>query len=228
MPRVPRLRLVGPKSVNHCTWRSHNHELILDSEQARAVFRELLLKYKDKYGILIHAYCLMGTHPHLVITCTRDQRSFSAFFQVVNQRFARWHNLRHGQCGQVVMERLRSPQVQDGQHLLTVMRYGDLNPVRAGICNSAKDWPASSYRHYAFGDADPLITDATEYLALGDTPAKRRLAYQSLFAANWVADLLSRRREFTLASFIGDPEWVGPRLVTAGLSPPADNIVHPG
>lgn len=201
-------------------WRSRNHELVLDSDEARAVFRRLILKYKDRYGILIHSYCLMGTHPHLVITCTTDQASFSAFFQVVNQCFARWHNLRQGHCGQVVMERLRSPQIQDGPHLLTVMRYGDLNPVRAGLCRTAGDWPASSYRHYAFGEPDDLITDAVEYLALGETPARRRVAYRNLFAANWLADLLVRRKDFTLSPFIGNPEWTGPRLVAAGLSPP--------
>ncbi|BDG09712.1 transposase [Anaeromyxobacter paludicola] len=221
MPRTPRSHLVGPRTVNHCMWRSRNHELVLASEEARRMFRSLLLRYKDRYGILIHSYCLMGTHPHIVVTCTQDQAAFSAFFRVVNQRFARWYNTRNRSCGQVIMERLRSPQIQSGEHLLTVMRYGDLNPVRAGLCRSAKDWSASSYRHYAHGERDPLITDASEYEALGSTPALRRAAYRNLFAARWIADLLGRRREMTCALFIGDPDWVAPRLAATGLSPPA-------
>jgi hypothetical protein len=49
------------------------------------------------------------------------------------------------------------------------MRYGDLNPVRAGVVKSPKDWKWASYRHHAFGEPDPLIDDAPEYLALGET-----------------------------------------------------------
>ncbi len=221
MPRVARIQIVGPDSVNHCTWRSRNHELVLASREACAVYRALLLKYKDQHGILIHSYCLMGTHPHLVLTCTSDQPTFSAFFRVVNQCFARWYNRRNGQCGQVVMERLRSPRIQDGAYQLTVMRYGDLNPVRAGLCRSATDWQASSYRHYALGEPDPLISDAVEYLALGDTPAQRRKAYRHLFAARWIAELLQCRRDFTHEPFVGDEEWVLPRKIAARLAPPA-------
>ena len=37
-------------STNHCTWRSHGHALVLDSDEARRVFLALLRKYKEKLG----------------------------------------------------------------------------------------------------------------------------------------------------------------------------------
>jgi putative transposase len=165
----------------------------------------------------------MGTHPHVVCTSTSGQAAFSAFWKAVNQAFARWYNRARNRRGQVVMERLRSPRIQGGGgHLLAVMRYGDLNPVRAGLVRSAKDWRWSSYRHYAFGERDPLIDDAPEYLELGTTAAQRRRSYQGLHALISTRDLRVRRTDLVVSPFIGDQVWVARRWRAAGPSPPED------
>jgi putative transposase len=220
MPRVPRAILVYENSTNHCTWRSHGHSLVLDSEQACQKLLALVRKYKEKFGIQVLSYCLMGTHPHLMCRATRGQAAFSAFWKVVNWGFAHWYNLRTHGRGQVVMERLRSPQIQDGRHQLEVMRYGDLNPVRAGLVTSAGAWIWSSHRHYAYGEKNDLITDAPEYLALGATGPQRRKAYLHLFARRLCEAFMSRRSDLVNAPFIGDGVWVASRIVACGLSPP--------
>jgi putative transposase len=222
LARIPRHHLVEPNSTNHCTWRSHNHSLVFDSDEARQKFLDLLARYKALHGVLVHAYCLMGTHPHVVCTSSRGQPAFSAFWKVVNQCFARWSNKRRAARGQVVMQRMRSPQIRgDGKHLLTVMRYGDLNPVRAKLVRSAKDWRWSSHRHYAFGEANPLLDVPDDYLALGRSEAARRLAYQRLFARALVAHLVVRRPDIVDALFIGPARWVARRLARVGAGPPA-------
>jgi putative transposase len=204
--RLPRKALVRVDSINHCSWRSHNHEHVLEDDAAKSELRRLLLTYKRKYGIVVLAYCLMGTHPHVVCVATRGQQEFSAFWRVVNNLFARWYNRRHRRCGQVVMERLSSPQIQDERHLIEAIRYGDLNPVRAGLVRRAKDWQWSSHRHYALGEPDELVDDATAFLNLGRTPTERRLAYRHLFARRF-KDVLRRRHDLTRGPFIGDDEW---------------------
>jgi putative transposase len=124
------------------------------------------------------------------------------------------------------MERLRSPRIQtndSGRHMLMVMRYGDLNPVRAGLVGSPKDWPWSSYRHYAFGEPNELIDDAPAYLALGRAAAERRKAYRSLLAFGRCRELLARRADIVRGPFIGARTWVTARLEACGLSPPPSN-----
>ena len=222
MPRISRAHLVAAGSTNHCTWRSHGHALVLDSDQARQHFLGLVRKYKEKFGIEVHSYCLMGSHPHLMCRANQGQEAFSSFWKLVNWGFARWYNRRTRGRGQVVMERLRSPRIQDGRHQLTVMRYGDLNPVRAGLAAKAGDWRWSSHRHYAYGEVDDLITDAPECLALGRTGPERRKAYLHLFAVPLAKDLLARRRELVDALFIGDERWRARLLRACGLSPPPE------
>jgi putative transposase len=219
VPRLLRAQLVELDSINHCTWRAHDHEHVFEQDGARQRYLELLAEYKDKHGIVIHSYCLMGTHPHVVCTASKGQEEFSRYWKVVNQRFARWYNTQRGRRGQVVMERLRSPRIQaQGRHQLAVMRYGDMNPVNAGLVRSPKDWPWSSYRHYAFGEPNPLIDDAAEYIALGSTGPQRRKAYQAFFAVPLATKLDDERKELVDASFIGDAAWIAERLRGVGVS----------
>jgi len=221
--RIPRRFLVEPGSTNHCTWRSHNHSHVLEPVAAKRFFLKLVEKYRRRHGILVRAYCLMATHPHCVVEATKGQEEFSRFWQVVNQLFARWYNKQQEKRrGQVVTQRMKSPMVQpdtNGRPILTVMRYGDLNPVRAGLVRSPKDYAWSSYRHYAFGEPNPLIDDEPEYLALGRTPAQRRLAYRYLFAVVLTQALRMRRPDIVEGAFFGDPDWVLRRVPRAAGPP---------
>jgi putative transposase len=87
------------------------------------------------------------------------------------------------------------------------------------MVRSPKDYAWSSYRHYAFGEPNPLIEDEPEYLALGRTPAERRLAYRQLFAVPLSAALRTRRPDVVEAPFFGDADWVQQRVPCAA-SPP--------
>jgi putative transposase len=117
---------------------------------------------------------------------------------------------------------MKSPLIQpdsNGRHVLTVMRYGDLNPVRAEIVRSPKDYAWSSYRHYAFGEPNPLIDDEPEYLALGHAPEQSRLAYRHLFASALTAVLGIRRPDIVEAAFYGDVDWARQRMPRAAGPP---------
>jgi putative transposase len=218
MPRIPRTLLVDVGSSHHCMFRAHNDMLLFEDAQVAEHFLSLLARYKKRYGILIHSYVLMGTHPHVVLTATQGQGAFSAFWKVVNHGIAVFFNRRMRRRGQVVMERLESPAISpDERHLLTVMRYGDLNPVRAGLVASPREWRFSSHRHYAFGVHDPLIDPAPDYLALGHSPRARRLAYQGLFAEPLSAHLRTPRPDLCRLPFIGPAHWVQRQLWRLGL-----------
>ena len=223
MARTQRCLLVDLGSTNHCTWRSHNSSFVLEAPDAKEFFLALLAKHAPRHGILIRSYCLMGTHPHVVVNSDRGQPEFSRFWQVVNQRFARWYNKREAhRRGQVVTQRMKSPRIQArarGSHVLTVMRYGDLNPVRARMVASPKDFAWSSYRHYAFGEPNPIITDEPEYLALGRTPRERQRAYRHLFATPLASGLAIRRPDLVEALFYGDEAWVRRRTPRVARPP---------
>lgn len=70
----------------------------------------------------------------------------------------RYHR-NQGTSGHVWQGRYKSFIVQNDEHLLTVARYVEGNPVRAGMVESAKEWKWSSHMETT-GDKERRITDA--------------------------------------------------------------------
>lgn len=199
----PRYTIVCDGCSFHVTWQCHNRDWLLREDWAKQLYYGLLLQYKDKYGVQIHSYQLMENHPHLTGTMTTKE-NFSAFFRVVNNLFARKYNKRCRRRGQVVMDRFKSPRIQDDTYMLRAMTYGDLNGVRCKRDKQPDDAKWSSYAYYAYGRDDSLITPSPSYLTLGETPKDRQRAYRGM-----VQELMRQDRiNISNTCFIGDSDWV--------------------
>lgn len=157
--------------------------------------------------MVFYSYIFMDNHIHLsgVIPTLEE---FSAFFRIVNSRFAIGVNKKLKRCGQVVRDRFRSPQIQDEAKLIQTMIYHDLNEVRAGKANDPRDNEFSSYAHYAYGKKDPLITQPEFYRTLGKTDKERQMNYREMVLEILVSAPRKRNGEYTDKLFIGDPIWV--------------------
>jgi len=206
MPSLPRAAILEDDSTFHVTWQCHDQSWLLAKRWAKELYYQLLLKYKEQYGVLIYSYCFMDNHIHLSGKLT-DLASFSDFFRVVNACFARGYNKEMKRRGQVVMDRFKSPSIQTDRDLLKVMLYIDLNPKRAHKVSHPQDNEYSSYAYYAHGQADPLITPAPSYLALATTTERRQRVYQAL-----VEEILKNdwkeKKPYSSVYFIGNPDWV--------------------
>lgn len=204
MAYLPRYEIIHDDAYFHVTWQCHNRDWLMQWDWAKRAYYDLLLKYKDKYGIEIYAYSFMDNHPHLAGHLRRKE-DFSAFFRVVNSRFAAIVNKRLKRRGQVVMDRFKSPLIESDEHMLTVMAYVDLNQHRVKKVPhpGENDW--SSYCYYAHGKEDPLITPSPSYLALGENPLERQREYRAIVGA-----LMEHRRLMNISHthFIGNPDWV--------------------
>ena len=86
------------------------------------------------------------------------------------QRYRRFHRT----CGHVWQGRFKSPVIQDDDHLLTVLRYIEANPLRARIVERAGDSPWSSFACHGLGRSDPLLDRLPGYDALASYPAARQ------------------------------------------------------
>jgi len=170
-------------------------------------YYDLLVKYKNRYGVKIFSYCLMDTHIHFVGCCEEVVR-LSAFMQLVNSVFARTYNKKYKKHGQVVMDRFKSIVIQDSKHMLVVLRYLDLNPYRARMVKHPRDYIWSSYRYYAFGEPDALITRSSAYEEFGDTEEEKRRAYVEMVDELANSDAGRVKQAYSINYFIGEPAWV--------------------
>ena len=81
----------------------------------------------------------MGTHYHVILSATRDRLSDG--MRRLNGAYARRFNKRHGRRGHLFDERFASFSIEDDRHLEAAVDYVLQNPVRAGLCAKARDWP---------------------------------------------------------------------------------------
>jgi REP-associated tyrosine transposase len=123
---------------------------------------ELLRGASAAADCAVHAYVLMGTHAHLLLTPLRADAA-APFVRALG-----------------APEFDASP-VYARRHVLACMRYIEMNPVGAGLVRHPAHYRWSSYRANALGEADALVTPHALYCALGRSADERRAAYRGTF-----------------------------------------------
>ena len=94
--------------------------------------------------------------------------------------YVRTINKTYRRSGTLWEGRFKSSLVDKAHYCLTCHRYIELNPVRAGMVSYPADYPWSSFRYHAIGEADALITPHDCWLSLGKDDHARRAAYRAL------------------------------------------------
>jgi REP element-mobilizing transposase RayT len=165
------LRIEFPGALYHVTARGDGRDAIYLCDRDRSTFLTVLEQVCDRFQWLCHAYCLMTNHYHLLIETPAANlgRGMRQLNGVYTQRF----NRRHDRVGHVYQGRYTAILVQKERHLLEVARYIVLNPVRAGMVRSAREWHWSSYRATAGLTAPPRWLHAEWLLAAFGTSRHR-------------------------------------------------------
>jgi putative transposase len=151
MARPLRLEFAG--ALYHVTSRGDRREDIYENNADREAFLLVLRDVCMQHNWVCHAYCLMGNHYHLLVE-TPDG-NLSKGMRQLNGVYTQMHNRAHRRVGHVFQGRYKAILVEKNSYLLELARYIVLNPVRAGMVRSAKDWPWSSYRA-TVGQCDTL------------------------------------------------------------------------
>jgi putative transposase len=148
--RVRRREL--PDGYFHLTARSVAESHLFRDVSDRAMFVSLLTRAPSRFGVTLHAYCLMGTHYHAVVEGATER--LSPAVQWFQGHYAREFNARHGRRGALFAERFSSWVVHDEDHLRATLAYIAANPVRAGLVDRPEHWPWTAIRpvsEHAFG-----------------------------------------------------------------------------
>ncbi len=145
MARPLRIEYAG--ALYHVTARGNRQEDIFYSDIDRKAFLEVLAQVVERFNWLVHAYCLMDNHYHLLIE-TPDG-NLSKGMRQLNGVYTQTSNRNNNHVGHVFQGRYKAILVQKDSYLLELARYIVLNPVRARMVKNAKAWPWSSYRDTA-------------------------------------------------------------------------------
>ena len=161
----------------HVTSRGNNRRAILDDGvDKRTLLMELGVTVV-KFEIEVASYCLMSNHLHLCVKA--EPEVFSDAMQRLNSMYARRHNKRHGRINHVFGTPFHSVPIVRDHELAYAVRYGDRNPIVAGICSEPGDWPWSSFR--AIAGLAPVPEFLSPHLVLeyfDSDPARARAKYR--------------------------------------------------
>ena len=177
MPR--RARMYIPRLPYHIVQRGNNREPCFIEPENYQYYLELWKKCAKRYGVLVHAYCLMTNHIHFLVT-PQTEESISKAMSVIGSRYAYYFNRAYKRTGTIWEGRHKSSLVQSERYLLTCMRYIELNPVVANMVSKPEEYKWSSYLVNAWGKESSVVHH-NEYLRLDKEKEKRCFAYRELF-----------------------------------------------
>ncbi len=103
------------------------------------------------------SYCLMGNHVHLLIE-TRVPNLGSGM-QRLHGTYAQYFNGRHDQVGHLFQGRFGDEPITSDVQLWVTAAYIAQNPVEAGLCRTAVDWPWSSHASVVNDSAPDWLDD---------------------------------------------------------------------
>jgi putative transposase len=156
--------------------RGHNDQPVFGDEADRKTFSEMLREAAVRHGVAIHAYALLNSEVHLLLTPAQAD-ALGRLIQSLGRRYVAAVNRRHGRRGTLWDGRFRSSLVDAGTLLLAATVFVETRAVASGLAASAADWAWSSAAHHIGRRRDPLVHDHGGYWTLGNTPFDRERAH---------------------------------------------------
>ena len=139
MPRKPRITIPGHY---HIVNRGVNREKVFLTDQDKENFLELLNFSREIYQFTVHSFCILDNHYHLLIETSRDNLSLA--IRYINSRYAEYFNAQTGRVGPLWQGRYKSWLVYDEHYFWLLLRYIEMNPVKAGLVDYIGDYRYAS------------------------------------------------------------------------------------
>ena len=139
----------------HVYNRGLSSRAVFESRFDRRFFLSLLAKQVRARRLLVHAYCLMTNHYHLLVELPGTE--LPTAMREVARHYTRRFNARRDRDGPLFRARYASRYVEDSVYRDTVLCYIDQNPVKSGLVQQAVDYPWCSARDFDQGIARPWL-----------------------------------------------------------------------
>jgi putative transposase len=134
-----------------------HRQTIFFSDHDKVVHFQMLKDCLSRDGLATPGFCLIDRHSHHALIPEMED-SISTRIGRLHNDYARWQNIQCGRRGHLWEKRFYSCPVEDGR-VWGVLRYIELNPVRAGLVEHAWDWKWSSARAHVTGTDESGVLD---------------------------------------------------------------------
>lgn len=140
------LRIEYPGAHYHVTSRGNERKDVFKSQKDREQFLEYLESAVNRYEAVIHAYCLMNNHFHILLETPSG--NLSKIMQHINGAYTNYFNMKRKRSGHLFQGRYKAIVIEADEYAQQLSRYIHLNPVRANIVGKPEEYRWSSYLDY--------------------------------------------------------------------------------
>ena len=200
------LRIEFPDAFYHITARGNERKDIYRDDRDRERFLGYLETSVSRYKAVVHVYCLMSNHYHLLLSTPAG--NLSQIMRHINGGYTTYFNKRHNRAGHLFQGRYKAILVEADPYAGELSRYIHLNPVRAGITVQPEKYLWSSYAAYIGKAAQPRWF-TTDWLLryFGKKTADARKAYR-FFVQAAVGTKEDPLKEATAGLILGRAEFI--------------------
>lgn len=145
MPRIARAS-VGDICY-HVINRGNAQIEVFHKDGDYRAFMELIGLACQRIPMRVLAYCVMPNHFHLALW-PRSDRDLGRWMQWLLTAHVRRYHQHYRSSGHVWQGRFKAFPIEQDDHLLTVLRYVERNPLRGGLVEQAENWRWSSLHHW--------------------------------------------------------------------------------
>ena len=143
MSRIPRNYI--KTSFFHVITQGINKSYIFERAEDIKYYIKIMYQLTKEQKIKIIGYCIMSNHAHMLIE-TEEINELSKYMQRLNTKYGKYYNKKYNRVGYVFRDRYRAQGIYTEKYLYNCLRYIYNNPVKAGICKNAEDYPYSNYK----------------------------------------------------------------------------------
>jgi len=140
------LRITYPGAFYHVTSRGNERKDIFKSKRDRERFLEYLESATQRYNAVIHVYCMMDNHYHLLLETPSG--NLPQIMRHLNGAYTTYFNVKRKRSGHLFQGRYKAILVDIDEYAKELSRYIHLNPVRAKMVAIPEAYTWSSYQFY--------------------------------------------------------------------------------
>lgn len=146
--------------------RGQNRQKIFLNDEHRQSFLNILQSAHKNYGVVIHGYCLMDNHYHLIIETSLA--NLSAAMRHINGVYTQKFNIMTKRDGSLFRGRYKAILIDADSYLLELSRYVHRNAIatKKPIVTKLQDYKWSSYRAFIGLVRPPKWLDVKKTLSM--------------------------------------------------------------
>jgi REP element-mobilizing transposase RayT len=121
------LRIEYPGAFYHVTSRGNEQQDVFKSQKDRERFLAYIESAVVRYGAIVHTWCLMSNHYHLLLETPSG--NLSQIMRHINGAYTTYFNVKQKRAGHLFQGRYKAILVEAGAYALELSRSMHLNPV---------------------------------------------------------------------------------------------------